>query len=69
MGHLLCVLEFERPTEANAWLLISYKDTTGMCLEVRYWLKLAVDFKVLVRGEDYLEQDLDRKILNEVNIY
>ena len=66
LGHLLCVLEFERSTEATARLYTTYKNTTGMCLELRYQLKLSSAFKVIVRGEDYLEQELQTRFFDKV---
>ena len=43
------------------------KDTTGMCLELRYWLKKSSEITVIVRGVDHLEQQLEHRILTEVH--
>ena len=60
-GHLIIVIENERPVEATARMITSYKNTTGMCLELSYWLKLASLLKVDARGVDHLEQEIERK--------
>ena len=66
-GHMFCVLEHERSILATARLQTAYKDTTGMCLEVSYWLKLSSLLSILVRGVDYSEQELETKNFDEVH--
>ena len=67
LGHMFGVLEHERPILATARLQTAYKDTTGMCLEVSYWLKLSSLLSILVRGVDYSEQELETKNFDEVH--
>ena len=64
LGHLLCVLEYERSSEATARLVTAYRNTTGVCLELRYWLKRSPIFKVIIRGEDHVEQEVETRISN-----
>ena len=55
-------IEKERAANSSARLITAYKRTDGFCIELYHWLRGASYLEIKIRGEDYVEHLLTRKV-------